>query len=103
VGLSTSVTRSMASGSHRVDVRAFDNAGHQSTTGTTFTVESTGNSIPGALQSMPLFLPLIALVLLMASFVLIFRHRRGNRIQPRYRKVSEYEEEEEEEDDNWDL
>ena len=103
VGLSTSVTRSMASGSHRVDVRAFDNAGHQSTTGTTFTVESTGNSIPGALQSMPLFLPLIALVLLMASFVLIFRHRRGNRIQPRYRKVSEYEEEEEEEDENWDL
>jgi hypothetical protein len=102
VGINTSVTRQMSNGAHKAQVRAIDNAGHESTTETNFTVESSGVVFPGLLQAIPLYFPAMALGLLLVSFLLIRRRRRQReRSDPRY--ADEEYEEQEEEDDTSDL
>ena len=98
VGMNTSVVRQMSNGAHKAQVRAIDNAGHESTTETDFRVESSGVVFPGLLQAIPLYFPAMALMLLLVS-ALMLRRRRRRRERPERYSDEEYEAE----DDTSDL
>ena len=97
VGMNTSVVRQMSNGAHKAQVRAIDNAGHESTTETNFRVESSGVVFPGLVQAIPLYFPAIALILLLVSALMLRRRRHRRERSQRY-SDEEYEEEEEQDD-----
>src|SRR5438552_3888597 len=98
VGLTPTVVRQMSNGAHKAQVRAIDNAGHESTTETDFRVESSGVVFPGLLQAIPLYFPAMALMLLLVSALMLRRRRRRRERPERYS-----DEEDEAEDDTSDL
>lgn len=75
-GLATSLTRSWPEGVHRVQVKSIDNAGHESVSETSFTVDSSSVVTPGLYQLIPIGFSGIALGLLLLSYLI---HRRGRR------------------------
>jgi hypothetical protein len=81
VGTATSFRQLWNSGPHTVQVRAFDNAGHEAVAATSFTVDSVGVALSGAYQLLPISFPIIALALLGMSFVVLRRAHQRERMR----------------------
>jgi len=76
VGTVTSITRRLSNGQHTVEVRAYDNAGHESVTDSSFTVDASAGVFPGLFQAIPLYFPALGLGLLLVSYAFLLRRRR---------------------------
>jgi len=91
-GTNTSFALHWSDGSHRVVVKAYDYAGNQAVSYTTFNVSPSWFSLPGLLQSLPMYLPAIGVGLLLISFLVV--RRRGRQQGDDSQAESEWEDEE---------
>ncbi|TLZ44445.1 MAG: hypothetical protein E6K19_04560 [Methanobacteriota archaeon] len=90
IGATPSYSQFWSSRSHTVQVKAVDKAGHESVASTTFTVEPEFFGSGGLLQILPAALPVVALALLVASYVLL-RSRRPDEPANAFLPPVEYE------------
>jgi hypothetical protein len=90
IGTVQSYSQFWNSTSHTVQVKAVDKAGHESVAATSFTVEPEIFGSGGLLQILPAALPVVALALLVASYVLL-RSRRPDQSANAFVPPVEYE------------
>jgi len=101
VGKAMSGIRHLSIGYHLIEVKAVDDAGHESVTASHVTVEPSPFVLPGPLQASPLVGPAIGLGLFLIAIAAV---RRGLlRKQARRRRPSRVKYDERDDADVWEM